>query len=94
LTSPPSSGGSGVLFEGQVGASYPLSSLLEVDGRGLPNCRIENVQLQRGEEGHPLDDVIIHGQEQSGNAAILDSSEAEHYLCAVRQDFSRCGGAG
>ena len=72
MTSPASSGGSGPFFEGQVGASYLLSMLLEVDARGLPNCRIESIKLQRGEEGHPLDDVIIHGQDRNGNAAVLE----------------------
>ena len=72
MTSPASSSGSGTLFEAQVGASYLLSMLLEVDARGLPNCRIESIQLQRGEEGHPLDDVIVEGQDRKGNAAILE----------------------
>src|SRR6266851_898325 len=72
MTSPASSGGSGTLFEAQVGASYLLSMLLEVDARGLPNCRIESIQLQRGEEGYPLDDVIVEGQDRSGNSAVLE----------------------
>jgi hypothetical protein len=55
MTSSASTGGSGALFEAQVGAAYLLSMLLEVDARGLPNCRIESIRLQRGQEGYPLD---------------------------------------
>jgi hypothetical protein len=72
MTSPASTGGSGALFEAQVGAAYLLSMLLEVDARGLPNCRIESIQLQQGQEGYPLDDVIVHGQDRSGQAATLE----------------------
>ena len=72
MTSPASTGGSGALFEAQVGAAYLLSMLLEVDPRGLPNCRIESIRLQRGQEDYPLDDVIIQGQDRSGNAATLE----------------------
>jgi hypothetical protein len=72
MTSPASTGGSGALFEAQVGAAYLLSMLLEVDARGLPNCRIESIRLQRGQEGYPLDDVIIQGQDLGGQAATLE----------------------
>ncbi len=72
MTSPASTGGSGALFEAQVGAAYLLSMLLEVDARGLPNCRIESIALQRGQEGYPLDDVIVHGQDRNGRAATLE----------------------
>jgi len=72
MTSPASTGGSGALFEAQVGAAYLLSMLLEVYARGLPNCRIDSIALQRGQEGHPLDDVIIHGHDRSGRAATLE----------------------
>ena len=72
MTSPASTGGSGALFEAQVGAAYLLSMLLEVDARGLPNCRIESIRLQRGQEGYPLDDVIIQGRDLSGKAATLE----------------------
>jgi hypothetical protein len=72
MTSPASTGGSGALFEAQVGAYYLLSMLLELDAWGLPNCRIESIRLQRGREGHPLDDVIIESQDHSGKTAILE----------------------
>ena len=72
MTSPASTGGSGPLFEAQVGAAYLLSMLLEVDARGLPNYQIESILLQRGQEGYPLDDVIVHGLDRSGRAGILE----------------------
>ena len=72
MTSPASTGGSGALFEAQVGAAYLLSMLLEVDARGLPNCRIESIALQRGQEGYPLDDIIVNGQDRGGRAATLE----------------------
>ncbi len=72
MTSPASTGGSGPLFEAQVGAAYLLSMLLEVDARGLPNCRIDSIALQRGQEGHPLNDIIVHGQDPSGKVATLE----------------------
>jgi hypothetical protein len=45
--------------------------LLEVDARGLPNCQINSIALQRGQEGYPLDDVIVHGQDRNGRLATL-----------------------
>jgi hypothetical protein len=72
VTSPASTGGSGALFEAQVAAAYLLSMLLEVDARGLPNCRIESIRLQRGQEGYSLDDIIVHGQDRNGKAATLE----------------------
>jgi hypothetical protein len=72
MTSPASTGGSGPLFEAQVAAAYLLSMLLEVDARGLPNCRINSIAPQRGQEGYPLDDVIVHGENRSGRAATLE----------------------
>jgi hypothetical protein len=72
MTSPASTGGSGALFEAQVGAAYLLSMLLEVDARGLPNCQIDSIALQRGQEGYPLDDVIVHGQDRNGRTATLE----------------------
>jgi hypothetical protein len=72
MTNPASSGGAGTHFEAKVGASYLLSMLLEVDARGLPGCRIESVSLQRSQEGHPLDDIVVRGVHQAGSAATLE----------------------
>jgi hypothetical protein len=72
MTNPASSGGAGSHFEAKVAASYFLSMLLEVDARGLPGCRIESVRLQRSQEGHPLDDIVVHGTNHIGDLATLE----------------------
>jgi hypothetical protein len=71
MTNPASSGGAGPVFEAKVGASYLLSMLLEVEARGLPGCRIENVRLQRTEEDFPLDDIVVHGVSREGLTASI-----------------------
>ncbi len=40
--------------------------------RGLPGTVIDTVELQRAGEGFPLDDVIVHAHDTSGNAATLE----------------------
>jgi len=71
-TSPAASGPAGAQFEGQVGASYLLCMLARSEPRGLPGTRIQSVKFQRGDEGHPLDDVIVYAQDQKGCKAILE----------------------
>ncbi len=71
-TSPASSGPAGSHFEGQVGASYLLSMLVGAEPRGLPGTVIDRVAFQRAAEGYPLDDVIVHAHDASGNAASLE----------------------
>ncbi len=71
-TSPASSGPAGGHFEGQVGASYLLSMLAGAEPRGLPGTIIDRVEFQRDAEGYPLDDVIVHAHDASGNAATLE----------------------
>jgi len=71
-TSPSASGPAGALFEGQVGAHYLLTMLAEADPRGLPGVLVERVELQRAGEGHPLDDVIVHGTTKAGEPAVLE----------------------
>jgi hypothetical protein len=71
VTSPASSGPAGSLFEGQVAAHYLLSMLAGSQPRGLPGTTIERVELQRGSEGHPLDDVIVHAHGSQGEQAVL-----------------------
>lgn len=70
--SPASSGPAGVHFEGQVGAHYLLTLLIGAEPRGLPGTRIERVEFQRGSEGHPLDDLVIHAHDSEGSAAVLE----------------------
>ena len=71
-TSPSSSGPAGPHFEGQVGASYLLCMLVGAEPRGLPGTVIDRVAFQRAAEGHPLDDVIVHAHDASGNGATLE----------------------
>jgi hypothetical protein len=46
--------------------------LSEADPRGLPGAVIERIDLQRASEGHPLDDVIVHGTMTTGEPAVLE----------------------
>lgn len=70
-SSPAASGPAGSHFEGQVGAYYLLSMLAGAEPRGLPGTNIERVEFQRGAEGHPLDDVIVHAHD-GRSAAVLE----------------------
>jgi hypothetical protein len=72
VTSPASSGPAGGHFEGQVGASYLLSMLAGAEPRGLPGTIINRVEFQRAAEGYPLDDVVVHAHDLSGNAVTLE----------------------
>src|ERR1700683_3812005 len=59
-------------FESQVGASYLLSMLVGAEPRGLPGTIIDRIAFQRAAEGFPLDDVIVHAHDASGNAETLE----------------------
>jgi len=45
--------------------------LVGAEPRGLPGTIIDRVEFQRAAEGYPLDDVIVHAHDASGNAATL-----------------------
>lgn len=49
-----------------------LSMLVGAEPRGLPGTVIDRVAFQRAAEGYPLDDVIVHVHDASGNAASLE----------------------
>jgi len=71
-SSPASTGPAGSRFEGQVGAHYLLTMLALAEPRGLPGTTISRVEFQRGDDGYPLDDVVIHAHENTtGNAVKL-----------------------
>ena len=71
-SSPASTGPAGARFEGQVGAHYLLTMLAHAEPRGLPGVTIDRVEFQRGDEGFPLDDVIVHAHENvTGSGASL-----------------------
>jgi hypothetical protein len=69
-SSPVGRGGAGTYIEGQLGAYYLLQMLAGSDARGLPNARIERVQLQGENEGYALDDLIVHGVSDKGTAIL------------------------
>ncbi|MGX9857367.1 hypothetical protein ACR03S_18340 (plasmid) [Limimaricola variabilis] len=69
-SSPAGRGGAGTYIEGQLGAYYLLQMLAGSDARGLPNARIEQVQLQGENEGYALDDLIVHGVSDKGTALL------------------------
>lgn len=70
--SPASSGPAGSHFEAQVGASYLFALLTGGEPRGLPGMVIDQIELQRASEGRPLDDVIVHAHDASGDPAVLE----------------------
>lgn len=70
--SPTATGPGGSLFEGEIGAVYLLSLLTGSEPRGLPGHGVTRIKFQRGDEGHPLDDVIIDAQSPEGGSLGLD----------------------
>lgn len=69
-SSPVGRGGAGTYIEGQLGAYYLLQMLAGSDARGLPNARIERVQLQGENEGYTLDDLIVHSVSDKGTSLL------------------------
>lgn len=65
-------GPAGTRLEVQIAAHYLLAMLRGGEGRGLPGVRIARVKLQRGDEGHPLDDVIVVGHDRLGGEVTLE----------------------
>lgn len=73
LDLPPSqTGTAGPRFEVQVATHYGLCLLARSEPRGLPGVEIYRIAFQRGAMRHPLDDVIIFGQDVSGREWVLD----------------------
>lgn len=88
-TSPAASGPAGSHFEGQVGASYLLAMLVNAEPRGLPGTIIDRVELQRGAEGYPLDDVIVHAMTRPGTRPRWKSKLSGTLPSPRRMLFSR-----
>jgi energy-coupling factor transporter ATP-binding protein EcfA2 len=55
-----------------VAAFYLLALLTGVEARGLPGAIINRIKFQRGDEGHPMDDLIIDAHDIDGQAMGLD----------------------
>ena len=72
MSSPASTGPAGAYFEAQVGAHYLLTMLIGAEPRGLPGTTIDRIEFQRGAEGYPLDDIIVHAHDRQGNNAVLE----------------------
>lgn len=49
-----------------------LAMLKGAEARGLPVASIERIALQGAPDGHPLDDVIVHGRMPDGASATLE----------------------
>ena len=58
-TPPAAAGPAGAEFEVKVGSSYLLAMLADAPARGLLGSIIENVSFQKGDDGYPMDDVIV-----------------------------------
>lgn len=71
-SSPASTGPAGPRLEAEVAAYYLLAMLVDAEGRGLPGFAITRIKLQRGAEGHPLDDVIVDAVDPRGQASGMD----------------------
>ena len=71
-TSTAASGPAGAHFEGQVGAFYLLAMLSGAPPRGLPGTTIDRISMQQANTGRPLDDVVVHAHDISGNQAVLE----------------------
>lgn len=70
--SPNAAGPAGARLEAGVAAHYLLALLRGEDARGLPGVRLTRVKLQRAAADHPLDDVIVEGQNAGGATVYLD----------------------
>lgn len=71
-SSPASSGPAGSHFEGQIGAYYLLSMLVDTEPRGLPGTAIDQIAFQRAGEGRALDDVIVYAHDARGVPCVLE----------------------
>src|SRR5258708_25949972 len=72
LVSSATTGPSGALLEGHVGAQYLLPLLSGGEARGLPGVVVTCVAFQRASLNHPMDDVIVTGNDRQGRPATLE----------------------
>ena len=69
---PAAAGPAGAEFEVKVGSSYLLSMLAGSPARGMLGSTIENVSFQQGDDGCPMDDIIVTAKNSSGVLAKLE----------------------
>ena len=62
-----------------------MSLLTGAPPYGLPGTRIDRVKFQRGAEGHPLDDIVVHALDGDGSPAVLEI-QAERSLRFTSSD--------
>lgn len=72
VASPAAAGPSGALLESHVGAQYLLPLLSGGEARGLPGVVVKQVSFQRAGLNHPMDDVIVTGNDRQGRPATLE----------------------
>ena len=65
-------GPSGAEFEVKVGASYLLSMLADAPARGMPGTTIEKISFQQGDDGYPMDDVVVATKNADGETGTLE----------------------
>lgn len=84
-TPPAASGPAGAEFEAKVGSSFLLAMLADAPARGLPRSIIENVSFLKGDDGCPMDDVIVSTKCTSGGIATLEI-QAKRSITFAPQD--------
>lgn len=72
VASPAAAGPAGAVLEGHVGAQYLLPLLSGGEARGLPGVVVTRVAFQRASLDHPMDDVIVTGNDRQGRPATLE----------------------
>ncbi len=70
--SPRATGPAGSQFEVKVAAHYSLSVLAQTEAFGLPGAVVRRLEFQRADQGHPLDDIILHGEAADGSTRCLE----------------------
>lgn len=71
-TPPSAAGPAGAEFEVKVGASYLLSMLADAPARGIAGSVIQQVSFQQGDDGYPMDDVIVTAAGPTGKPITLE----------------------
>ncbi len=65
-------GGAGFAFEDAVAALFLARILTEGAPPGLPDTICQRILFQRGENGHPLDDLVVEARRRDGVEVRLD----------------------
>jgi len=71
-SSPRATGPAGGQFEAKVGTHFALALLANTEPFGLPGVIVNQIEFQRGGQGHLLDDVIARGTTHQGEQRCLE----------------------